>query len=204
VNSVLDSPWFIAIMGDFPLLIFSSAFASALVLIPVAFFLTKEEIKKLGILIVGLAVLGSVAGIAGGISRVGVVGDIIPAALGLVAGVSFYLFGVDQSKGIVASLCATAFALALGFGYAAGAGNRDIRDRFDRNLAFCSDGFSNPEILNNDRAFMRFSDLFGTTCIQMIATDRAMIPEKAISVEDKFRQIKGSMTKELDALKSGL
>jgi hypothetical protein len=58
----------------------------------------------------------------------GVVGDVIPAALALVGGVAAYLFGVDRSKGLVASFCAAAFALSLGIGYAAGAGNRCVTD----------------------------------------------------------------------------
>jgi len=200
MSSIANSPWFQAILADLPLLLFATASASLLVLVPIPFFLTKAEFQKLAVLIVGLAVLGAVAGVAGGTSRVGVVGDIIPAALGLVAGVSAYLFGVDQSKGIVASLCAAAFAVALGFGYAAGAGNRDVRDRFERNLAFCVDGFSNAEILNNDRAFKRFSDLFGPTCTQLIATDRAKIPDGTVSVEVKFQQIKDYMQQKLEVL----
>ena len=52
------------------------------------------------ILVFTIALLGGVAGYAGGLSRVGVVGDIIPAALSLVGGVSIYIFGISKEKNI--------------------------------------------------------------------------------------------------------
>lgn len=164
---------------DLPLLLVSIGFAISLVGAVAWFFTSKGERKSLFVLIFGLATLGAVAGVAGGTSRVGVVGDIIPAALALTGGVATYLFGVDPSKGLVASLCAAAFALALGLGYATGAGTRGITDNKAANLEFCRALYLNADIWGDDRAFCRVTSIFGEQCNWLIADSISKVPESA-------------------------
>jgi len=128
------------------------------------------------ILVVAMAILGSISGFAGGLSRVGVVGDIIPAALALTGGVSAYLFGVDRSKGVIASLCAAAFALSLGFGYSSGASIRGGSERQTAIVQECKTAMLQPEILGDDRAFCRFVTMMGDQCFYHLASDLSRIP----------------------------
>lgn len=171
----------------------------------VAFFLSEpEERKSLFILIFGLATLGAVAGIAGGTSRIGVVGDVIPAALALVGGVAAYIFGVDRSQGLVASFCAAAFALALGVGYATGAGNRAVTDNKAGNIEFCRSLFAQPEIWKDDRAFCRVATIFGEQCNWMIADSLSHIPESARfkNPAEKFDHIFHQFTANMETRRS--
>jgi hypothetical protein len=149
----------------------------------------RDEQAKLFVLLFGLATLGAVSGVAGGGSRVGVVGDIIPAALGLAGGVSAYLFGVNQAKGLVASVCAAAFALALGFGYAAGAGNRSLSDVKEANIEFCRTLFSDSKTWADDKAFCRVVTSIGRECAWLFADGFSKIPELGSSTERKFQPV---------------
>lgn len=163
---------------DLPLIALSVVLTVLFVGVIAAFLSTRDERKSLLVLIFGLATLGAVAGIAGGSSRVGVVGDVIPAALALVGGVAAYLFGVDRTKGLVASFCAAAFALSLGIGYATGSGNRSVTENKAENLAFCRALYQQPDIWNDDRAFCRVATIFGDQCNWFIAESISQVPEK--------------------------
>lgn len=187
-------PWLQSLLLDLPPIMVSVALATLLVSIAIFFFTKPDERTNIYILVFGLATLGAVSGVAGGSSRVGVVGDIIPAALGLAGGVSAYLFGVDRSKGLIASVCAAAFALSLGFGYATGAGNRAVTDSKSANLEFCRKIYSDPKIWGDDRAFCRVATTLGEQCNQLIAGDLARLPEANFTVDTKFTQIFTSMT----------
>lgn len=101
--------------------------------------------RELSVLVGSLAIFGAVAGYAGGLSRAAAVGDIIPAVVGLAGGVAVYLFGVDRSKGTVASVALAAFTIALFLGYAFGS---DVRGDNDRNMAIrdaCLGLFYDPD-----------------------------------------------------------
>jgi hypothetical protein len=91
--------------------------------------------------------------------------------------VAAYLFGVDRSQGLIASFCAAAFALALGFGYATGAGNRAVAETKIENLEFCRKLFLQPEVWEDDRAFCRVATIFGEECDWMIADSLSRISE---------------------------
>ena len=131
----------------------------------------RENLLPLFVMMTGVAVLGSVSGWNGGQSRDGVVGDIIPAALGLLGAVAVYLFGTKPKSGLVASFCAAAFALALGAGYSAGAAKRGPLDAETRGLALCTSVFTDPKVLGTDDAFFRAVSLFGKTCAELLGQD---------------------------------
>lgn len=161
--------------------IIASAVAAAILVIFSARVASPEDFsdegtkKRLIVLVLAIAVLGAVAGVAGGKSRVGVVGDIVPAALALVGTVSVYLFGADQSKGVVASICAAAFALALGLGYANGSVSRTKTERFAENLSFCRSALTNAKLLSDDGAYCRFTQTFGRKCMYLMSDDMSRI-----------------------------
>lgn len=186
---------------DLPIIAISIAISVVFVGMAVFFLAKPEERKSLYVLIFGLAALGAVAGVAGGTSRVGVVGDVIPAALALVGGVAAYLFGVDRSQGLVASFCAAAFALALGVGYATGAGNRAVTDNKGENLEFCRALFAQPEVWKDDRAFCRVATIFGDQCNWMIADSMSRIPESKTFKDpaEKFNYILKQLTTDMHA-----
>lgn len=194
---------FSSLSFDLPVIAVSVALTVLIVGATACICAEKDERKSLVILIFGLATLGAVAGVAGGSSRVGVVGDVIPAALALAGGVSAYLFGVDRSKGLVASFCAAAFALSLGLGYATGAGNRGVTENKAENLAFCRALFQKPDIWDDDRAFCRAATVFGEQCNWLFADSISQVPETARfkTQTDKFAyvfgQLQGDMQKRL-------
>jgi len=65
--------------------------------------------------VLAIAALGATAGLIGGLSRLGVAGQIVPAALSLVGGVTLYVFFVERERGVIASVVTLAFASALFF-----------------------------------------------------------------------------------------
>jgi len=70
------------------------------VLVPFSMALAWQggaAMKEAGAILLALALVGACAGTAGGMSRVGAVGSIVPAFLGLLGGLSIYLFGIDPA-----------------------------------------------------------------------------------------------------------
>lgn len=132
-----------------------------------------SEFRRNILLAAALALLGSVAGVSGGISRESVVGDIIPAALTLAGGVSLYLFGVEKTRGLTASVCAVAFAVGLGVAYTGGAETRGRGDVERNFLAFCRERLGNVDLLKDNVAYCRFQSTFGETCAHYIAKEIA-------------------------------
>jgi hypothetical protein len=72
-----------------------------------------------------LALVGTIVGLATGLSRVGAVGNVVPAVLVFFGGLSAYLFGQDKDKGLVASLCVVAFTVGFFAFITVGATMRD-------------------------------------------------------------------------------
>ena len=89
-----------------------------------------------------LALTGVISGYAGGLSRVGVVGDLVPAILALLGGVVIHLFGVDPSRGLIASFATAALVAGFFLGYAHGANKRDVLDSVSDRKTFCREVFA--------------------------------------------------------------
>lgn len=128
----------------------------------------NEDARKVVVLLLGICLVGAVAGLNGGLSRVGVVGDIVPAALALVGGVAVYVFGVDQKRGLIASVCAAGLALSLGGGYAIGSQIRSQNDAISFGAEFCREIFAAPDIYKGQATYGRAVASFGTPCSQFI------------------------------------
>ncbi len=91
----------------------ASAFCGFLLTFLAALAFQRDQWRVIAPLLFALALIGACAGLAGGMSRAAAVGDIIPAFLGLLGAVAVYLFGVDQSRGVVASFGAAALSISL-------------------------------------------------------------------------------------------
>ncbi len=169
--------WFDALIDEALTLLACVSITMAVVLFIAGAALPARRVRMVAVLVLGMSVVGAVAGLAGGMSRVGVVGDIIPAALTLLGFSSLYLFGVKITRGLYASFAAAAFALALGLGYAAGAGKRAQADGFSDSLAFCEQAFGHPDIMTDDRAFLIQAQLFGINCMKIFAASFARTAE---------------------------
>lgn len=124
----------------------------------------RSQLRELAIIVFVLAIVGACAGLAGGMSRVGAVGSIIPAFLGLLGGLSIYLFGLDRSKGLVASLGAAALSLALIVSYTAGSQFRNVGDDHRDIRSRCAEAYTDSKLLADDRAFTRFRERLGALC----------------------------------------
>ncbi len=172
--------WISGLQSDLIIVVVCTFLSIMIVGFVAALAVPDEDRKTLLPLMFGLAILGTIAGLAGGTSRVGVVGDIVPAALTLIGSVSVYVFGVKPERGLVVSFSAAAFALSLGLGYAAGAGKRGPIDAYDRRVAFCESLLSDANILSSDIAMYRIAVLHGETCSNVLGTEFFLTARPAI------------------------
>lgn len=123
-------------------------------------------------MILSVALLGGLTGYAGGNSRDGVVGDVIPAVLAFLSGAVLYFFGLQRQPAKITPFLLGAFVVVLFLGFSMGAKKRqlfdDARTRDDRRLQTCINVFSNAEVLASDTAVRRAVNLFGERCDQVV------------------------------------
>lgn len=154
MSFILEMTWYLlgaAIAG------FILPFAAALVF-------QRSEWKTVAPLLFALTLVGACAGLAGGMSRSAAVSDIIPAFLGLLGAVAVYLFGVNQSRGIIASFGAAALSISLFVGYAAGSEYRKLPEDHRDIRAHCARAYTSAELLKDEAAFERFKAQMGRQC----------------------------------------
>lgn len=108
-------------------------------------------IVKHSILIIAMAVLGAVAGFSGGLSRVGTVGNIIPAAMGLLGGITVYLFGVKPHSSSITPIIVIVFAMSLLQGFTKGAETRDRRETFNKIQEACINLYFSPNSMTVEK-----------------------------------------------------
>jgi hypothetical protein len=90
------------------------------------------------------AIVGSVVGFATGLSRVAVVGEVIPAVLVFFGGFSAYLFGIDAKKGMLAALCLITFCIAFFLQVTESANLRAVAEAETRLRDVCLAQFTAP------------------------------------------------------------
>lgn len=129
-----------------------------------ALLLQKNSRKEIAIILIVLALIGACSGTAGGMSRVGAVGSIIPAFLGLLGGMSIYLFGVDRSKGLVASFGAASLSISLLVSYTLLSQYRNIGDDHRDIRSICAKAYTDHYLLSNEEAFKKFDERLGKLC----------------------------------------
>lgn len=120
-------------------------------------------------LLLALGLIGACAGFAGGMSRAPVVGDIIPAFLGLLGVVAVYLFGVNRSQGLIVPFGAASLALSLAVGYELGAQRRLAPEDHRDIRAICAKAYTNDKLLSDAAAFEKFEEALGHWCKQSMA-----------------------------------
>lgn len=144
-----------------------SCFGVTIVLWLLSWFFSDEltiSKRHFLILMLSVSILGGVAGYAGGLSRVGVVGEIIPAALSLVGGVVVYVFGVNQSKGATVAVLVTAFALSLFVNYGVSAKLRQPGEKLQQRLEICTKLFADSQLYQNKDVLKLADDRFWNMC----------------------------------------
>lgn len=124
----------------------------------------RTAAKEVAVILVALALIGACAGTAGGMSRVGAVGSIVPAFLGLLGGIAIYLFGIDRSKGLLASFGATALAISLIVSYTWGSEYRNIGDDHRDIRGICAKAYTDSKLLADEAAYSKFRDRLGRLC----------------------------------------
>ncbi|MGX0904785.1 hypothetical protein ACSSV8_003379 [Roseovarius sp. MBR-79] len=147
------------------LLIFTASVAvGSIVPFILSLFVQRDRSFEIGVILVVLSIVGACTGLAGGMSRVGAVGSIIPAFLGLLGGLSIYLFGIDRTKGLIASFGAAALSLALIISYTAGSQFRNIGDDHRDIRSICANAYTDWELISNQVAFEKFRERLGALC----------------------------------------
>jgi len=153
---------------NYELIVLTRFFTSSVIGFAVPFVIAaiwqRNAIKELAIILITLSAIGACAGIAGGMSRTGAVGSIIPAFLGLLGGLSIYLFGIDRSKGLIASFGASAVAISLIVAYTMGASYRNLGDDHRDIRTYCAKAYTDSKLLSDEAAFKRFTDRMGKLC----------------------------------------
>lgn len=137
-----------------------------------AIFLKREQYAAVMLVFLGLSAIGATAGITGGLSRDGAVGDIMSAALGLLGGVVVWLFAADQSKGAIVSACAFVFSLSLFVGYFEAAARRASPESYLFWRAACVEKYTSKELLNDAKAYLIMDTSIGQLCGQIFNNER--------------------------------
>jgi uncharacterized membrane protein (UPF0136 family) len=152
--------FFLTMLGMF----LAASLAGIAVPLTIAAFSDRTKLREIATLLTALALVGACAGLAGGMSRTAAVGSIIPGFLGLLGGVAVYLFGADQSKGLIASYGAATLSIALLIGFMAGSRYRLAPEDHREIRTICAKAFTDGELLGNDKAFGRFQNQMGAQC----------------------------------------
>lgn len=112
--------------------------------------------------------LGAFTGYAGGNSRNGVVGDVLPAVLAFISGGALYYLGLEKLKNAVAPIILTCFVFSLIFGFALGAKKRSLNEakllQTERRFSTCVLVFADPDILGSSAALKNAKEIFGRKC----------------------------------------
>ncbi|MEP2706147.1 MAG: hypothetical protein ABJQ71_18890 [Roseibium sp.] len=149
-----------------------------------------SEFSKAIIILLGLSLVGAAAGFTGGMSRTGVVGDIVPAVLALLGGVSLYLFGADTSRGIMTSIGASALSLSLLAAFALGASNRNDVDRYNLARDQCFSLLTNAVFLGNKKAVCNSRSTMMPICAGVIVNETFMLESDDINLSSSEKQKK--------------
>jgi len=131
---------FEALVTALPAVLILSIIASGSALVIFAAALAFQRFPNsqaafVAVLLFCLGLIGAAAGFSGGFSRSAVVGDIIPAILGLIGGVVLYIFGVAQNKTLLPAFGVVSLICALIVGYSTGANFRGQTERRDAAVA---------------------------------------------------------------------
>lgn len=135
----------------------------------------RHSLYRLFILFAALALVGTTTGLAGGMSRTGVVGDLYPAAFTFISAAAVYLFGINETKGAIVAICVMVFSSSMFLGYMQGTEIRNVNDEIREHRTACFKALSNPELLKDDVAFERF--------IKLTSTKAATVGEPTPNVE---------------------
>ncbi len=146
------------------LLFLAATTAGFIVPFGVAWLWQRQAVRELAVILLSLSLVGACAGMAGGMSRVGAVGSIIPAFLGLLGGLSVYLFGVDRTKGLIVSFGAVAMSLSLLLSYSFASNYRNIGDDHRDIRSRCAAAYTDQKLLSDAVAFAAFRKQLGTLC----------------------------------------
>ncbi|MDE0052531.1 MAG: hypothetical protein OXO52_22335 [Rhodospirillales bacterium] len=123
-------------------------------------------------LVAVLSLMGAYTGLAGGLSRESVVGEIIPVFLGLIGAVAVYLFGTSKSRSSIVSLGLIALTIALLISHSLGASERARmrqNSQEPRDLrTHCVRAYTDAELLKNRDAFEVFEDKLGKKCSEAL------------------------------------
>ncbi|MBO0903778.1 hypothetical protein [Jiella sonneratiae] len=138
-------------------------------------FVASAERLTVFALLAAIALVASTAGFIGGLSRVGVAGQVIAAALSLIGGLVTYLFGIDRSKGAVIPICAMVFSAALFLAYFKAADMRAEPERYALWRAQCLSMFSSKDLLNDPIASLVVDNSFGEICRRIFLNEKTRL-----------------------------
>lgn len=91
----------------------------------------RGERLSFAIVTLGIVALGATVGLHGGLSRIGVVGQIMAAVLGLLGGLVLWIFSVKREDGPVASVLVLALSLSIFLAYREGSRLRLSVDTYE-------------------------------------------------------------------------
>jgi len=127
-------------------------------------FAQQQALAVFGALFV-MGIFGGLVGFHGGNSRVGVVGDLMPAVVTLVAGIAAYLFGVaEKAPGPLLFPLLGSFVCTLFISYSIGSANRAGNEEYALWESQCLSVFGNADILASPTALAAAKEEFSEYC----------------------------------------
>lgn len=124
----------------------------------------RTQVGQVLVLIMGMSLFGTCAGFTGGMSRESAVGAIVPALFGLLGGVVLYIFGLDRSKGTIASLMAGCLSLSLFLAYSVASQIRNYDDELRDLRNHCIAAYTDGDIMGSPQALAAFEARFLPYC----------------------------------------
>lgn len=156
------------------------SFAISIAIYVVGFSFVERGSRILTFLFIfGLAGLGATVGLLGGLSRVGVTGEIVAASLGLLGGVATYLFAVKPDRGAVVSICTLVFSMSLLVSYVQAANMRTQPERLSYWRDYCLTQFLIPETYGSEDLLQTLQATVGPICANVISSERLLIDRMA-------------------------
>lgn len=130
------------------------------------------------LVLIGLAILGTAIGITGGLSRVGVVGELMAGVLGVLGAVVVWIFTEKQEKGVAVSLCAIAFTVSLFTGYIEAASRRAYPESYDFWRNKCVAIYTDKDTFADPIVATVVDSSLGTICAQIFNNEKEQLTSK--------------------------
>lgn len=138
-------------------------------------FVPKEQRWGCAIVILGIVALGATVGLHGGLSRVGVVGQIMAAVLGLLGGLVLWFFAVNRADGPIASIVVLALSASVFLAYREGYRFRVAIDTYEFWRDACTEAYLHGDLTTSAVRLQLADGMFGEMCGEIFKSEKELL-----------------------------